>query len=214
MLRRILSACLLLVSSLVYAQAPSTVVCFGDSLTAGYGAHTGLDYPAFLQRDLSRDGHPAEVLNQGVVGDTAKDAVHRLPDVLKARPMLVVVELGANDALHQEPLPEIEQSLATVIETLQQHGIPLVLAGLEIPPHPGFTPPPQFTTPYMRQFYAIYRSLAARYHVALVPFFLEGVYGDPSMMSQDGIHPNGNGYRKVAETVLPQVEEQLALRKP
>ncbi len=192
------------------AQA-QTVVCFGDSLTAGVGAPPGSAYPDFLRKDLAAAGSHAVVLEEGVGGMSTKEGLLRLPAVLKEHPAVVVLELGINDAFSNAPLSETEQNLRTLIEAFQQAHIRVLLAGIDVSPTLPFTPPPQLTTPYMRQFYAIYPALAAQYHVPLIPFLLEGVYGNAMLMSPDYIHPNAAGYEKVAQTVLGPVQKLLAL---
>ena len=205
---RTLAALLLLLApcARLHAQA---VVCFGDSLTAGHGAPPGSAYPDFLRKDLVQAGYRVTVINQGIDGNTTADGQARLPSVLAAHPSLVVLELGSNDALLGQPLPGLERNLDSLIEALQQAHIPVLLAGIDIPDNLGFTPPAQLTTPYMKQYYALYPAVAARYHLPLIPFLLQGVYGVAPLMSPDYIHPNGAGYEKVAQTVLPYVEKML-----
>ena len=214
---RILAALLLFLPCAGLAARPQagvpvpaqTIVCFGDSLTAGHGAPAGSAYPDFLRKDLAQAGYRVTVINQGVDGNTTTEGLARLPGVLGAHPSIVVLELGSNDALLGQPLPGIERNLDSLIEALQQAHVRVLLSGIDIPGNLGFTPPPQLTTPYMRQFYAVYPLLASRYHLPLIPFLLQGVYGVAPLMSPDYIHPNGAGYEKVAQTVLPYVEQML-----
>jgi len=200
---------LLIVCGCLAAQA-QTVVCFGDSLTAGVGAPPGSAYPDFLHKDLAAAGSHALVIDEGIGGDTAKNALTRLPAVLREHPAVVVLEFGVNDALSNAPLPEIERDLRTLIETLQKAHVRVLLAGIDIPATLQSVPPPQFTTPYMRRFYTLYPLLAEQYHLPLIPFLLEGVYGVEELMSSDYIHPNAAGYEQVAKTVLGPVQKLLA----
>ena len=199
----------LLLCSGVAAQA-QTVLCFGDSLTAGVGAPPSSAYPDFLRKDLAAAGSHAVVMEEGTGGLTAKDALALLPKVLAAHPEVVVLELGVNDAFGNVPMPDIEHNLRTIIDALQKAHVRILLAGINLSPTLPFTPPPQLTTPYMRQFYALYPALAAQYHLPLIPFLLEGVYGVEGLMSPDYIHPNAAGYEKVAQTVLGPVQKLLA----
>ena len=201
---------LLFLSCSCLAVQAQTVVCLGDSLTAGVGAPPGSAYPDFLRKDLAAAGLHAVVVEEGVGGDTTRNGLTRLPAVLGEHPAVVVLELGVNDAFSNVPLPEIEHNLRTLIEAFQQAHIRVLLAGIDVPATLPFTPPPQLTTPYMRQFYALYPALAAQYHLPLIPFLLEGVYGVEGLMSSDYIHPNATGYEKVAATVLGPVQKLLA----
>ena len=192
-----------------FTARAQTVVCFGDSLTAGVGAPEGGAYPDFLRADLAAAGFHATVVNQGLGGETADQARGKLDPVLQAHPAVVVLELGANDALANRPLPAIRHDLGAIIEALQKARIPVILAGYDPRPFAGLNLPPKFRTPYMQQFYGLDGELARRYRVPLIPSLLEGVSGVPGRVSPDGLHPNQDGYEKVAATVLPYVETVL-----
>ncbi len=206
MIRRIVLCALLFAACFCRAQ---TVICFGDSLTAGYGAPHGSAYPDFLERDLQVAGYTVSVVNEGVAGDTAEQALQRLGPVLQAHPAVVVLELGANDALDNRPLPAIAHDLRAMMDAFERARIPVVVAGMDARPYLGLGMPPKLRTPEMQQFYALDGRLARQYRAPLIPFLLRGVYGDPALMSGDWMHPNGAGYEKVAETVLPFVEAAL-----
>ncbi len=184
-------------------QAPKrqTLVCFGDSLTAGYGAPSGQSYPDYLESYLIEQGLRPRVVNAGVSGDTTKDGLSRLPSVLALRPDVVVLELGANDGLRGTPPSVITTNLSTIIEALQKVHARVVLAGMYMPPNYG--------PDYVKPFQAIYPALAHKYRLPLLPFILAGVYSVPGMMSGDGVHPNGQGYQIVARSVLPFVTPLL-----
>src|SRR6185437_6906016 len=111
-------------------QAQKTMVCLGDSLTAGYGAPAGHSYTDYLQHLLDSRGYHYRVLNMGISGDTTKDAVARLPNVLAAHPALVVVELGGNDMLRGLPITATRANLDRVISALQRAHIQVALAGI------------------------------------------------------------------------------------
>jgi acyl-CoA thioesterase-1 len=173
----------------------ATIVCFGDSLTAGHGAMAGQSYPMYLERDLAQQGLRPRVINAGVDGDTAKDGLERLPSVLAMHPDVVVLEFGANDGLRGMPVPTTEAELSSMIDRLQKAHVRVMLAGMYMPPNYG--------PDYVKQFDAMYPELARRYKVPLLPFLLQDVYGVEGKMSDDGIHPNGEGYQIVAHHILP-----------
>ena len=170
------------------------IVCFGDSLTSGYGAAGGQSYPDFLESDLIEQGIHPRMVNAGVTGATSKDGLDRVASVLARHPDVVVLEFGANDGLRGAPVSTISANLSNIIEALQRARVRVMLAGIYMPPNYG----PE----YVQQFNAIYPALARRYKVPLLPFILQDVYGVPGMMSGDGIHPNGEGYQIVARNVL------------
>jgi acyl-CoA thioesterase-1 len=177
------------------------IECFGDSLTAGFGVDPGNSYPDVLQRELSRNGYYYRVVNLGVSGDTSQDGLARIGMALEEKPALVVLEFGANDGLRGIPVAITEKNLARVIEEFQKADVRVVLAGMTLPPNYG----PE----YIRRFEGVYRDLAAKYHVPLIPFLLEGVGGNPALMQQDGLHPNAEGTRRVAMTVFRAVAPLL-----
>lgn len=197
---RTAAAVLFLIFCLPLARA-QTIVCFGDSLTAGYGALMGESYPDFLRKDLKSAGYHVTILNQGVSGATTKDGLERFSAVLRAHPAIVILELGANDGLRGEPVNGTTRNLSYMIQRLQLHHIRVLLAGIYVPPNLG----PE----YVRQFDAMYPALATKYHVPLIPFLLQGVFGVPGLMSEDYLHPDGAGYAKVAQTVLRYLEPML-----
>jgi acyl-CoA thioesterase-1 len=200
---RTLASLLLLCSGIAgtRAAAAQTVVCFGDSLTAGYGAQPGSAYPDFLQKDLVTAGYHVHLVNLGIAGDATKDGLDRVTSVLAAHPAIVILELGANDGLRGQPAAGTLSNLASMIRSFQKARIRVLLLGMKVPPNLG--------PDYVRQFDSVFPTLAAQYHLPLVPFLLQGVYGNDSLMSEDSIHPNGAGYRIVAQTVLPYLETML-----
>jgi acyl-CoA thioesterase I len=176
------------------ADTRPLIVCFGDSLTAGFGVDPGKSYPDDLQQDLDRAGYHYQVLNRGVSGETTQDGLARLPLVLAEKPQIVVLEFGANDGLRGQPVTLTETHLAQMIEALQKAGVRIVLAGITLPPNYG--------PDYIGKFNAMYSEVAARFKVPLIPFLLAGVAANPRLMQQDGLHPNTEGTRLVAQTVM------------
>ncbi|MEO8870441.1 MAG: arylesterase [Granulicella sp.] len=189
------------------AQAPPSIptaddhrpllICFGDSLTAGYGAETGKSYPDFLQADLDAKGFRYRVVNKGISGATTKDGVAQLPSIVVLKPAVVVVEFGGNDGLRGLSVRDMRANFDTIIATLQASGAKVVLAGITLPPDYG--------PDYISQFTETYPLLAKKYKLPLVPFLLQNVFGVPGMMQQDQTHATAKGNEIVARNVLPLV---------
>jgi len=187
------------------AAALPRVVFLGDSLTAGYGLEPGEAYPSLLQARLRNEGYGYEVVNAGVSGDTSAGGLRRLDWALDGNVQVLVVALGGNDGLRGLPVTDLRQNLTTIISRSQARGITVLLAGMEAPPN--------FGADYTSAFRAVYRDLAREYRVALVPFLLEGVAGNPALNIRDGIHPNPQGARLVEATIW-QALEPLLRRTP
>jgi acyl-CoA thioesterase-1 len=181
------------------------IVAFGDSLTA-VDADEGQSYPDYLQKDLIRDGYDYRVVNLGVGGNTTKDGLARIKDVLMQHPALVIVGLGGNDGLRGEPVDQMRTNLDRILAILTGQHIPVILGGITLPPNYGQV--------YVQKFNAVYPELARKYHVPLLPFMLQGVWNHPEMMHDDGIHPTGAGNVVVAQNFLPFVEHALREHAP
>lgn len=177
------------------------IVAFGDSLTAGFGLSVEDSYPAQLQRKLDQAGYRYEVINAGVSGDTTAGGVRRIDWVLKSRPRIVIVELGANDGLRGLDLQETGANLEQMLLRFQKAGVTVVLAGMKLPPNYG--------ADYAGRFSALYGNLANKYRATYLPFFLEGVAAQPSLNQADGIHPTAEGYRLVVNHLLQALEPLL-----
>jgi acyl-CoA thioesterase-1 len=176
--------------------APDTrplLICFGDSLTAGYGTDPGEAYPDTLQKLLDARGYSYRVVNAGVSGETTKDGLARVARIVARHPQIVVLEFGGNDGLRGLPMEQTQENLATMIELLQKSGAEVVLAGISLPPEYG----PE----YIAKINAIYPALARRYHLRLLPMLLTGVYGVPGDMQEDGHHATAQGNKQVALNV-------------
>lgn len=176
-------------------------MAFGDSLTAGLGVAAEEAYPAQLQRRLDRAGYRYQVVNAGVSGDTTAGGLRRVDWVLKSRPALVIVELGANDGLRGLSLDATRANLDEILGRLRAAGVTVVLAGMKLPPNYG--------RDYIGAFEAIYPELARRHGVALMPFFLEGVAAQPTLNQPDGIHPTAQGYKLIVDRLWPILEPLL-----
>ena len=177
------------------------IVCFGDSLTAGYGAEDGASYPDFLQKDLDRAGFRYRVVNEGISGNTTKDGVDRLPEVESLHAAVVVLEFGGNDGLRGLNVKSTRANLATMIEGLKASGARVVLAGITLPPDYG--------PDYIHEFTQNYAALGKQYSVPVLPFLLKDVYGVDGMMQDDRTHATAKGNAIVARNVLPLVEPLL-----
>jgi acyl-CoA thioesterase-1 len=186
------------------APARPRIVCLGDSLTAGLGLSSDQAYPALLERRLAEAGLDYEVVNAGVSGDTSAGGRRRLDWSLTGDVKVVVLALGANDGLRGLPAKDLRDNLARIIETSQQRGAKVVLAGMEAPPN--------FGAPYTREFRDVYQDLARRYPVVFVPFLLEGVAGVPSLNQADGIHPTAEGQRRIADLIWHALAPVVGLR--
>ncbi len=177
------------------------LVCFGDSLTAGYGTDPGQSYPDALQRDLDKQGYHYRVVNAGISGNTTKDGVDRIKDVLLLKPVVVIVAFGGNDGLRGLPISATRTNLDSIVATLKQAGVKVILGGITLPPNYG--------PDYIREFNQTYQLLARKYKTPLMPFILKGVYGVPGSMQADGIHATAQGNEQVAHNLLPLVKPLL-----
>ena len=177
----------------------------GDSLTAGLGLAASEAYPALLQQRIDARGLNFEVVNAGVSGDTSAGGLERLDWALEGDVRILVVALGGNDALRALPTEQLKHNLAQIIERAQRRGISVILAGMDAPPN--------FGRDYIVSFHKVYPALAQQYHVAFVPFLLQGVAGIDALNQRDGIHPTAEGAKILAGTVWAALEP-LAERQP
>lgn len=188
-----------------YSSHMKNILFFGDSLTAGYGladTHTE-SCPALIQQKIDAAGLEYHVINGGLSGDTSAGGLARLEYWLN-RPMDVfILELGINDMMRRIPPAKIYQNLETIILKVKAKypQIKLALMGMELP---AFIPGAATT-----EFRAIYRKLADKYHMVLVPFYLEGVAGQQHLNLRDGLHPSAAGYRIIADKIWPVIKPLL-----
>jgi acyl-CoA thioesterase I len=182
------------------------IVVLGDSLTAGLGVAINDAYPALLQKKIDRAGFNFEVINSGVSGDTSAGGVRRLDWSLDGDVRILILELGANDGLRGLPVADMVKNLSTIIERARARNITVLLCGMEAPPNFG----PEYT----KAFHLAFPALAKKYELAFVPFLLNGVAGTTDLNQSDGIHPNVEGARKVADTVWIALEPMLARAAP
>ncbi len=185
------------------AEAAKTVrlVAFGDSLTAGYNLPASAAFPAVLERALKAKGLNVVVENAGVSGDTASAGRDRLDWSVADGTHLVIVELGANDALRGLDPRVTEAALDDILTRLKARRMDAILAGMLAPPNNG--------PDYARAFNGIYARLAEKHRVPLYPFFLDGVAGVPRLNLPDGIHPTAAGVEEIVKRMLPMVEAEV-----
>ena len=190
----------LLVAPALAADRP-VIVCFGDSITAGYGLQTGQAYPDFLQEKLDSHGYHYKVNNQGTSGATTKDAVASLPSVLRSHPEIVIVEFGGNDGLRGLPSTQTRKNLDTVLTTLENAHIKILLGGITLPPDYG--------PDYIHSFEQVFSDLAAKHHTAFVPMIYKDLIHVSNTIQQDGIHPTAKGSNILADTLIPALKPLL-----
>jgi acyl-CoA thioesterase-1 len=179
----------------------SIIVAFGDSLTAGLGLAPEDSYPALLQNLLLEEGYPYRVINEGVSGDTSATALARVDTSASEGAELVIVAIGANDGLRGLPVDEMEKNLRQIVKRFEAAGSRVVLAGMRIPPNMG--------AEYVEGFEAVFPRLSHDLEVPLLPFLLDGVAAHADLNQDDGIHPNEEGARMIAELVADFVKPLL-----
>ncbi|SOC16125.1 arylesterase [Thalassospira xiamenensis] len=178
-------------------NAPQTLMLYGDSLMAGYGLSHEDGFAPRLEAALRDAGHNVKVINSSVSGDTTAAGLSRLEWALVDDPDIVLLELGANDALRGVEPSQTRENLDAIIGKLRDRDVAVLLAGMMAPPNMG--------KEYGAEFNEIYPELAAEYQLAFYPFFLDGVAADSSLNQDDGIHPNADGVKVIVERILPQV---------
>jgi acyl-CoA thioesterase-1 len=190
------------------ASAPSKstaarprIVFLGDSLTAGYGLETSQSVPSLIQARLDKDRLPFEVVNAGVSGDTSAGGLSRLDWSLDGDVRVLVIELGANDGLRGLPVAALRSNLSEIITRAKGRGISVLLTGMEALPNYGEA--------YTTEFRNTFSELAREHQVTLMPFYLDGVAGNPGLNIADGIHPNPEGAAIVARNLWGVLEPLL-----
>lgn len=184
-------------------QAPLTILALGDSLTEGLGVDKNDNYPAQLEDRLQAMGYDnAKVINSGLSGETSTGLVNRLDWVLQTKPDVTILTIGANDAIRGIDVATVEANIRTVVKRLQDNGSIVILGGMQIYDNLG--------SDYVKSFAAIYPRVAKDMSVTLIPFFLDGVGGDPALNQADAIHPTKEGYEIIVnDNILPILEPKL-----
>lgn len=184
------------------AGAETKILAFGDSLIAGYGVAPSDAFPVRLAARLKQDGYAVNVENAGVSGDTTSGGLARLDWTIGDRPDLVLLELGANDALRGIDPKLARSNLDAMLARLTRAHIKVLLIGMKAPGNWG--------PDYQKAFDSIYPNLARKYGVPLYPFFLDGVVLDDKLNQGDGLHPNAAGVAVIVAKIAPVVEGLLA----
>jgi acyl-CoA thioesterase I len=173
----------------------------GDSLTAGFGVDPPEAYPARLQERVRREGYDYRVVNAGASGDTTAGGLRRVDWVLRSRPSIVIVALGANDGLRGLSVAAMRANLEQIVARFRAAGAQVLLAGMRVPPNYGEA--------YGREFAAVFPAVARQTGATLMPFLLDGVAGEPGLNQADGIHPTARGQAIIAERVWPYLKPLL-----
>ncbi len=207
LLVNIFTAVSLVVSGLVALpviakQARPVIVVFGDSLSAAYGIPQHEGWVALLQQRLNQHKLNYQIINASISGETTSGGLGRFADMLATqKPNLVVIELGANDGLRGLSAVETSKNLEVMIQQAKKFNTKLLLLGMKIPPNYGIK--------YSQQFSDNYQRLAKKHNIKLVPFFLDGVAGNPDLIQADGLHPTASAQSQLLENVWPILMKML-----
>ena len=183
-------------------SASKTIVVLGDSLSAEYGLARGEGWVNLLQKKLETEKISATIVNASISGETTSGGATRLQALLdKHKPAVVVIELGANDALRGLSLTATQQNLRAMVAAAQKAKARVLLVGMQIPPNYG--------TDYTRQFAALYPKIAKETKSALVPFMLQGVADKANLFQADRIHPSAEAHPIILNNIWPQLKPLL-----
>ncbi len=194
-------------NSIGSAEKPFKILILGDSLTEGYGINEDLAYPTLLEKKLNQELNEGServyrIINGGISGSTTSGGVSRIEWFLRTEPDFLILALGGNDGLRGIPIKKIKSNLIKVVIAAQSNNIPILLAGMKIPPNYGLS--------YSEAFTEIFPQIANEYKIPLIPFLLVGGGGNPKMNLPDRIHPNPEGHRIIAETVHTRLSDELS----
>ncbi|WP_018123403.1 arylesterase [Desulfovibrio oxyclinae] len=178
-----------------------TLAVFGDSLTEGYGLKPSEALPAALERRLRAEGIEVKALNFGISGETSEDGLHRMNEVLKAKPDAVIVAFGANDFYVGDEPDFVRENIETLCNAFIGKGIPVLLGGIKAIPDVG--------AEYKAEFDKVFPELAEKLGIPLFPNVLAPYFGNPMLTLMDGLHPNEQGVERMAEAMLPHVRALL-----
>ena len=177
------------------------ILVLGDSLSAGFGLRSSQAWPVLVTEKLRAAGLTNfEITNAAQTGGTTDGGLERLPPHLKRKVDIFILELGINDAFRGVPIAQVRDNLQTIIERVKERNptVKVIIAGMQVP---NFT-----EDEYVSAFAKIYADLAAKNNATLIPYFLEGVGGDPALNQPDRVHPNAAGQKILAETVWHVLE--------
>lgn len=183
-------------------SASKTILVLGDSLSAEYGIQRGSGWVTLLEKQMNKEGISASVVNASISGETTSGGRTRLPALLdRHKPSIVIIELGANDALRGMPLSSSEDNLRSMIQAAKKADADPLLVGMKIPPNYG--------REYTERFSASYTKVAKDTNVPLVPFFLEGVAQNPALFQSDRLHPTAEAQPVMFNNVWPYLKPLL-----
>jgi acyl-CoA thioesterase-1 len=186
---------ILVVASLMLpyaAQAARNILVFGDSLSAGYGIARDAAWASLLQKELQQSHPQIEVVNASISGETTSGGLRRIGKALQEhKPYIIIIELGANDALRGSSIGETENNLREIIEQSLKSKSKVILLGMQIPPNYGLD--------YSKKFRELYPMLAKQYKLSLVPFMLEGI--PPEQFQADNLHPNEQAQARILKNI-------------
>ena len=192
----------LLILLLAQPALGATVLVVGDSISAGFGLDTQPSWVDLLRERLKEQGFSHSVVNASISGDTSAGGLARLPALLSEHgPEVVIIELGGNDGLRGQPPEQLQQNLAAMVAASRKQGAKVLLLGMQLPPNYGAR--------YTQAFARVFSDLAVSAGVPLVPFFLEGVGGQPALMQPDGIHPNAQAQPLLLENAWAALQPLL-----
>jgi acyl-CoA thioesterase-1 len=188
------------------AAAPAVILVLGDSLSAEYGLKRGSGWVALLEQRLAQQNKPARIINASISGETTSGGRSRLGALLALhKPTLLIIELGANDALRGLPMQATQDNLDQMTQAAQKAGAKVLLVGMLVPPNYG--------RDYVQRFAATYRSVATQHKVPLVPFLLQGVANAPNveqLFQSDRLHPNEKAHPIMLDNVWPELKKLLS----
>ncbi len=187
---------IILLSSTSYSK---TLVIIGDSLTEGYGVAKESAFPALLEKKIQTVNPEWKVVNSGVSGSTSASAVSRVKWILKTKPDMVMLALGANDGLRGVRVEATKKNLDEALKLLKDNNIPIILGGMYVPPNYG--------KKYGDDFKKMFLDLSKKYDTKFVPFILNKVAGKKNLNLPDGVHPNEEGYKIMAEEIFKQIKD-------
>lgn len=184
-------------------QGPKVILFFGDSLTAGYGLDPEEAFPSLVEQQLVQTGRKIKVVNAGLSGETSAGGLSRIDWILRQPIDVFILELGANDGLRGLPLEETRKNLQAILNKVKAKNpkAKILLTGMMVPPNMG--------KEYSDGFKKIYPDLAKANQATLMPFLLEGVAGNEKLNQADGIHPNAEGHKIVAENLIKVLTKLL-----
>jgi acyl-CoA thioesterase I len=186
----------------ISSHAASTILVYGDSLSAAYGLSTQQGWVSLMGERLKNEHLPYQVVNASISGETTAGGVSRLKQTIAAqKPQVLILALGANDGLRGLPVEAMQQNLSKMLTLAKQNNIQVLLVGMRIPPNYG----PQYT----QAFHQTFIDLAQQFKIKLVPFLLENVAGKPALNQDDGIHPTAEAQPIILETVWNTLQTML-----